>query len=60
MRALRTRSLLSRTAPSGNPTTDNGAMIALAGHLRLIKGQVSKGNEIVVKPRWSLEQLQAV
>ncbi|CAC9445622.1 Kinase-Associated Endopeptidase (Kae1), required for threonylcarbamoyladenosine t(6)A37 formation in tRNA [uncultured Gammaproteobacteria bacterium] len=40
--------------------TDNGAMIALAGHLRLIKGQVSKGNEIVVKPRWSLEQLQAV
>ena len=40
--------------------TDNGAMIALAGHLRLTKGQVSKGNEIVVKPRWSLEELQAV
>jgi len=40
--------------------TDNGAMIALAGHLRLIKGQVSAGSEIVVKPRWSLEELEAV
>jgi len=40
--------------------TDNGAMIALAGHLRLVKGQVSAGNEIIVKPRWSLEELEAV
>ena len=40
--------------------TDNGAMIALAGHLRLTKGQVSVGNEITVKPRWSLEELEAV
>jgi N6-L-threonylcarbamoyladenine synthase len=40
--------------------TDNGAMIALAGHLRLVKGQVSAGNEIIVKPRWSLEDLEAV
>jgi N6-L-threonylcarbamoyladenine synthase len=40
--------------------TDNGAMIALAGHLRLTKGQVSVGNEIIVKPRWSLEELEAV
>ncbi len=38
--------------------TDNGAMIALAGHLRLIKGQVSTGNEITIQPRWSLEDLQ--
>jgi len=40
--------------------TDNGAMIALAGHLRLVKGQVSAGSEIIVKPRWSLEELEAV
>jgi len=40
--------------------TDNGAMIALAGHLRLVKGQVSAGNEITIKPRWSLEDLEAV
>lgn len=40
--------------------TDNGAMIALAGHLRLVKGQTTSGNEIVIKPRWSLEELQAV
>lgn len=40
--------------------TDNGAMIALAGHLRLVKGQVSAGNEITIKPRWSLEELEVV
>jgi len=40
--------------------TDNGAMIALAGHLRLVKGQVSAGSEITIKPRWSLEDLEAV
>ncbi|MCH7773813.1 MAG: tRNA (adenosine(37)-N6)-threonylcarbamoyltransferase complex transferase subunit TsaD, partial [Bacteroidetes bacterium] len=40
--------------------TDNGAMIALAGHLRLVKGQVSAGNEITIKPRWSLEDLEEV
>ena len=40
--------------------TDNGAMIALAGHLRLVKGQVSSGSEITIKPRWSLEELEAV
>jgi len=40
--------------------TDNGAMIALAGHLRLTKGQASAGSEIIVKPRWSLEELEVV
>lgn len=40
--------------------TDNGAMIALAGHLRLVKGQATSGNEIVINPRWSLEALEAV
>lgn len=39
--------------------TDNGAMIALAGALRLAAGQV-QGPEIVVKPRWDLEALPVV
>jgi len=39
--------------------TDNGAMIALAGALRLQAGQV-QGPEIVVKPRWDLESLPKV
>jgi N6-L-threonylcarbamoyladenine synthase len=40
--------------------TDNGAMIALVGHLRLSKGQVTLGGEINIKPRWSLEELEAI
>ncbi len=40
--------------------TDNGAMIALAGHLRLTQGQKSISNEITIRPRWSLEELKAV
>jgi N6-L-threonylcarbamoyladenine synthase len=40
--------------------TDNGAMIALAGHFRLSKGQVSTNGEIAIQPRWSLEDLEAV
>ncbi len=40
--------------------TDNGAMIALAGHLRLSKGQLSSEGEISIRPRWSLEELEAV
>ena len=40
--------------------TDNGAMIALAGHLRMLKGQRSLSNKIVVKPKWSIEELTAV
>ncbi|HEX6614577.1 MAG TPA: tRNA (adenosine(37)-N6)-threonylcarbamoyltransferase complex transferase subunit TsaD [Rhodanobacteraceae bacterium] len=39
--------------------TDNGAMIALAGALRLQAGQV-QGSEIVVRPRWDLESLPAL
>jgi N6-L-threonylcarbamoyladenine synthase len=39
---------------------DNGAMIALAGHLRLIKGQITNSNEITIQPRWSLEALEAL
>ena len=40
--------------------TDNGAMIALAGHLRLSKGQVTAGGEITIQPRWSLDDLEVV
>ncbi len=36
--------------------TDNGAMIALAGVLRLTAGQQT-GNAIQVRPRWNLENL---
>lgn len=37
--------------------TDNGAMIAFAGHLRLTQEQADDNNEINIKPRWSLENL---
>ncbi len=37
--------------------TDNGAMIALAGHLRLTQKQQDNNNEINIQPRWSLEDL---
>lgn len=39
--------------------TDNGAMIALAGSLRLAAGQTT-GPEIRVQPRWNLADLPAV
>ena len=37
--------------------TDNGAMIALAGALRLLKEQ-NTNNKIKAYPRWSLEALK--
>ena len=40
--------------------TDNGAMIALAGHYRFLAGQSNNPFEILIKPRWSLEELQPV
>jgi len=40
--------------------TDNGAMIALAGHYRLVSGQRNDHFEILVKPRWNLEELEAI
>ena len=39
--------------------TDNGAMIAYAGALRLQAGQ-TEPPEIQPKPRWSLEELNAI
>jgi N6-L-threonylcarbamoyladenine synthase len=39
--------------------TDNGAMIAYAGACRLQAGQ-HEGLEVSVRPRWSLEELQAL
>ena len=40
--------------------TDNGAMIALAGHYRLLSGQINDYYEVLVKPRWNLEELEAI
>ena len=40
--------------------TDNGAMIALAGHYRLMAGQSNDNLEIDIRPRWNLEELQAI
>lgn len=40
--------------------TDNGAMIALAGHYRFLAGQSNQNYEITIKPRWSLEELLTV
>ena len=40
--------------------TDNGAMIALAGHYRLLSGQRNDHYEVLVKPRWNLEELEAI
>lgn len=37
--------------------TDNGAMIALAGSLRLLKGEQDSTCAIEIQPRWSLEEL---
>ena len=39
--------------------TDNGAMIALAGSIRLAAGQAT-GPEIRVQPRWDLQSLPKV
>jgi N6-L-threonylcarbamoyladenine synthase len=40
--------------------TDNGAMIAYAGCLRLAAGQSLSGNGFEVKPRWSMEDLPLI
>ena len=40
--------------------TDNGALIALAGHYRFLAGQSNQNYEITIKPRWSLEELLPV
>ena len=39
--------------------TDNGAMVAHAGLLRLQAGQISDGS-VMARPRWELEQLEAL
>ncbi len=42
--------------PAANLCTDNGAMIAYAGYLRLVSGQ-RDNLEIQVRPRWPMDQL---
>ena len=46
--------------PATEFCTDNGAMIALAGHYRLLSGQSNDHYEVLVKPRWNLEELEAI
>ena len=46
--------------PAHEFCTDNGAMIALTGHYRLLSGQSNDRYEINVKPRWNLEELKAI
>ena len=46
--------------PAPEFCTDNGAMIALAGHYRLLSGYRNDHYEILVKPRWNLEELEAI
>ena len=46
--------------PALNFCTDNGAMIAQAGHYRFLDGQSTEDYEISIKPRWSLEELLPV
>jgi N6-L-threonylcarbamoyladenine synthase len=41
-------------------STDNGAMIAFAGGLRLLKGEHDTGEGFAAHPRWSLEELGTV
>ena len=47
--------------PAPEFCTDNGAMIALAGHYRLLSGQSNTITmKFLVKPRWNLEELEAI
>ena len=41
-------------------STDNGAMIAFAGGMRLLKGERDEGEGFAAHPRWSLEELSPV
>ena len=45
--------------PETNLCTDNGAMIAYAGYQRLVAGQ-TETLEIKVRPRWPLDELEAM
>jgi len=46
--------------PRNEFCTDNGAMIAYAGALRLAAGQQDAGTDFAAYPRWSLEELPPV
>jgi N6-L-threonylcarbamoyladenine synthase len=41
-------------------STDNGAMIAFAGGLRLLRGERDVGDGFAAHPRWSLEELSSI
>lgn len=46
--------------PRAEFCTDNGAMIAYAGTLRILAGQKEQGTGFAVYPRWSLEELASI
>ena len=46
--------------PSLEYCTDNGAMIALAGYIRIKKGFQDKDKSIDIKPRWPIEEIEAI
>lgn len=46
--------------PNLNFCTDNGAMIALAGFMRMIKGQKDSSLSIDIKPRWPIHELSEI
>ena len=43
--------------PSLSYATDNGAMIAYVGSLRLLRGE-QDGSEFDIRPRWSLADIR--
>ena len=57
---MTTKNNASLFYPALDFCTDNGAMIALAGHYRFLAGQSNQNYEITIKPRWSLEELLPV
>lgn len=61
LRAKLTELLQSRSGQAFYPRmefcTDNGAMIARAGLLRMQKGEINNELSVSVRPRWSLEEL---
>ena len=60
MNEMTTKNNASVFYPALDFCTDNGAMIALAGHYRFLAGQSNQNYEITIKPRWSLEELLPV
>ena len=59
LKELENKHRLKTYFPSLKYCTDNGAMIAIAGAMRLLKQQ-NKNSKIRAYPRWNLEELSAM